>query len=264
MSMLQIMAENNMGHEYLKYISESDSLCKLSDYQSAEDKLIKAISVEPENPMNVLLMSNIGILRHYLGNDSAALKILDEASLLAPKSVTVRNNKAKVLASLGKLPEAEREYAEIANLDSNIVEPVYMQAIINLKINRLQKADSLSGNIYKRFPENLQAQEARAYYLVAAKRFQEAIPLLNKVVKAEPVSFNYSQRAYCNLMLGNLNEASADISSALATDSMNPELYAYRAILNKMRFRPDDSKKDIEKAIQFGASKDYLKQLDLM
>lgn len=259
-----IKAENNLSREYLRYVTESDSLCKLSQYLPAEESLMKAIHEEPGNPMNVLLMSNIGILRHYMGSDSTALEILNKAASIAPSSVTVRSNKAKVLVSLNKLHDAEQEYSEIARLDSNIVEPIYMQTIINLKIGKLQKADTLSDKIYNKFPENLQAQEARAYYLVASGKFQEAIPLLNKIVKAEPISANYSQRAYCNLMLGNLNEASSDISSALATDSMNPELYAYRAILNKMRYRPEDSKKDVERAIQFGASESYLKHLELL
>lgn len=259
-----LLTAKDLSERYLKCLSEADSLVKLSNYAEAEIKFSEAIEAEPDNPMNVLLMSNIGLMRHYSGSDTLALEILDKAASLAPSSVTVRSNKAKVLASLNLLIQAEAEYESIALLDSTIAEPLYMQTLINLRQGNISKADSISARLIKRFPDNLQAQEARAYFLVASSKYEKAIPLLNTVIKADPSASNYSQRAFCHLMLENLNDASADITSALNLDPMNAELYAYRAALNKMRYRPDDADNDARHAMQLGASRKQLQQLGVL
>ncbi len=258
------LAAKDLTTHYIKCLTEADSLVKLSDYAEAENKFNEAIESEPDNPMNVLLLSNIGLMRHYSGSDSTALEILTKAAALAPSSVTVRSNKAKVMTSLNLLAQAEIEYGLIAALDSTIAEPLYMQTIINLQQGNTIKADSISSMLINRFPENLQAQEARAYFLVANRNYEQAIPLLNKAIKADPTASNYSQRAFCHLMLENLNDASADITSALNLDPMNAELYAYRAALNKMRYRPDDADNDARHALQLGASRKQLQQLGVL
>lgn len=258
------LSAKDLSEHYLKCLSQADSLVKLSDYAQAEVKLNDAINSEPDNPMNVLLMSNIGLMRHYSGSDSLALEILNKAVDLAPASVTIRSNKAKVLASLNLLKQAENEYATVAKLDSTIAEPLYMQTILNLSMENVARADSVSSVLIRRFPTNLQAQEARAYFLVHDKQFEQALPLLNASIKADPTATNYSQRAFCHLMLKNLNEASADINSALNLDPLNAELYAYRAALNKMRFRPEDAETDARHALQLGANRKQLQQLGVL
>ena len=64
-------------------------------------------------------------------------------------------------------------------------------------------------------------------------------------------------------MTGELQEAAADIASAMELAPLDGELYLYRAALNKMHFRPDDARKDAERAVQLGVdptrAKEFLK-----
>ncbi|WP_301343492.1 tetratricopeptide repeat protein, partial [uncultured Duncaniella sp.] len=62
----------------------------------------------------------------------------------------------------------------------------------------------------------------------------------------------FGARAYCYLMTDDLQAAAEDIAQALELDPNDGELYLYRAALNKMHYRPEDAKKDAERAIQLG------------
>ena len=51
--------------------------------------LIDAMSVRPDSPQNILLLSNLGMVYSYMGRDSLALATLDEALRRAPSMRTV-------------------------------------------------------------------------------------------------------------------------------------------------------------------------------
>ncbi len=53
-------------------------------------------------------------------------------------------------------------------------------------------------------------------------------------------------------MTDNINDASQDIAEGLRINPLEGELYLYRAMLNKMRYRAADAKADAERAIQLG------------
>ncbi len=55
-------------------------------------------------------------------------------------------------------------------------------------------------------------------------------------------------------MTGNLNEASSDISEGMRLDPADGELYLYRALLNRMRYRPDDARADARRAVELGVA----------
>ena len=67
----------------------------------------------------------------------------------------------------------------------------------------------------------------------------------------------------CYLMTEQLAEASEDLARGIELDPTDGELYFYRAILNKMRYRPEDAHADALKAVQFGVASDRIKALGL-
>ena len=50
------------------------------DYENAAARLLEAMSLRPNSPENVLLMSNLGMVYSYMDKDSLALMTLNRAS----------------------------------------------------------------------------------------------------------------------------------------------------------------------------------------
>ncbi|MCM1348417.1 MAG: tetratricopeptide repeat protein [Firmicutes bacterium] len=249
--------------DYVQLVEDADKAIADMKWTDAIDLLDRAMRLDPANPSNVLLLSNKGMLQYYNGADSASLETLTIAHNIAPASVTVLQNRAKVFTSAGRLGEALADYSTIISLDSTLVEPWFYRAMINFRAGKQAEALADINEMKRRFPESSSTTLAEATYLTFTGQFNEAIPLLSKIIEEKPTAADYSSRALCYLMTGQLPEASDDIAHGLELDPTDGELYLYRALLNKMRYRPDDAKADAEKARLYGVSSERVKALML-
>lgn len=250
-----------MAQSYFDLVGEADKAIAEGKWKDAEDYLTEAIDSQPLNPSNILLLSNLGIVRYNLGNDSLALATLDEAHRRAPVSVTVLSNRAQVLTALGRDKEAYDDYSRIIELDSTLIEPLYMHAIMSLRQDEFEKSLKDCERLEILSPEAQETKIAYASYYSATEQWEKAIPYYTAVLEKAETTEMYGARAVCYLMLQRLNEASADISSGLEINPEDGELYLYRAYLNKMRYMNDDARADLTKAIKLGIDRKRAMQL---
>ena len=85
---------------YLRLMGLADSAIAKEDWRKAEMLLVEALRLEPANPSNVILVSNLGMMRFYQGRDSMAIATLNDAHEMAPRAVVVLSNRGSVLAAL--------------------------------------------------------------------------------------------------------------------------------------------------------------------
>lgn len=254
---------NAPSERYLQLMEQADKAIAESKWDEAEQALKEALKSEPFNPTNVLLHSNLGMVQHYNGLDSLALDNLSTAHRLAPNSITVLLNRAEVLTSMQKIPEAIEDYRAAMLLDTTLVEPLFYHAMLTFNSDSIETAKRDIELLKTRFPDNEYTTLAQGTFYAYTGQFKLAIPLLNKIIAGKPTAGDYSTRAMCYLMTEQLPEASEDIARGLELDSTDGELYFYRAILNKLRYRPDDARADALKAIQFGVNPIRIKKLGL-
>ena len=249
--------------EYYDLVETADKAAADGKWQNAIDAIDKAMRIEPTNPSNVLLLSNKGMFEYYSGQDSLALETLSIAQRIAPASVTVLQNRAKVLTDTGRLKEALRDYAAVMALDSTLVEPLFYHTMISFQLNDAETAQADLDRMKRLFPDHQSTLLAESSVLAYSGRFLEAIPLLSRLIEKKPTAADYSTRALCYLRTDQLPEAAEDIAQGLKLDPTDGELYLLRALLNKMRFRPDDAHADALKAERYGVDSSRIKALNL-
>lgn len=244
---------NAQASTYLDIVGKADTAIIESRWDDAETLLVSAMKMEPGNPSNVLLMSNLGIVRHNAGKDSLALDILNEAHRIAPVSVTVLSNRAKVLRSMGMDIEAYNDYNLILSLDSTLIEPRFMRGMMALYGGDANTAENDFNMLQRIAPDDEYTAIGLASLYSMTDRPHEAIIQYTRLINKTPAIEYYSGRAAMYLVTRQLGDAAADISEGLAIDPDNAELYLYRAYLNKLRYRNDDAEADLRKAIKLGA-----------
>lgn len=237
---------------YFDLMGEADKAIADGDWATAESKLLEALHSEPANPSNVLLMSNLGIVRFNMGQDSLALETLNHAVAMAPASVTIRENRARVLTGMGDLEGARADYERLIEMDSTLLTPHFYRGVLALTANDTVTARTDFEQLVRLDPESFEANFGMASLACHTGHYAESLPYLNAVIRLDPQPEYYAQRAFSRLQTDDLGGASEDIQAGLELDPMDGELYLYRAALNKMRFRPDDSLKDAERALQLG------------
>lgn len=209
-------------------------------------------------------MSNLGIVRFNQGNDSLALASLHEAHRQAPSSVTVLSNLARVNAALGNIEEAYKDFETIMELDSMLWEPVFYHGMIAMNIGDINQAATDFSRLEILAPDEPDTHLALASFYTAIDEKQRALSEFNWLIDREPTVETLLERAIINIQLEYLNEASSDLADAVALDPDWGELYLYRAILNKLRFRVDDAKADALKAIELGVDKERVKRVGVL
>ena len=88
---LGILAET----PYMEAVDEADKACDKGEWLKAVEAIDRAMAIEPDNPGNILLMSNLGMIQYNMGQDSLAVLTLNEAHHRAPKSVCCRDCRAQ-------------------------------------------------------------------------------------------------------------------------------------------------------------------------
>ncbi len=245
---------------YMKKVGEADKATADGEWKAAEKALTEAISLEPDNPGNPLLLSNLGLIRFNMGLDSLAVATLTQAQHLAPASVTILTNRARILLYMGKMAEALDDFSNILTLDSLDVTARFNHCLLSLRSHDFKGASKDFEFLSTNFPELIETSIAGASYLSGTGQYQEAIPYYTKVIEERPDAEYIGGRAYCYLLLDRLQEASDDINAAIKLSPDDGELYLYRAALNKRRYRPKDAEADARMAIKLGVAEQRVAQ----
>lgn len=239
---------------YFILIDESERSLAEGDFEAAGLRLVEAMGVEPQNPLNVALLSNLGMIYYYNGQDSLALVTLNEAVKRSPKLIGAREHRATVLATLGRDREALDDYNAILDIDSINTDALFMRAMMSLFHGDLATAQHDAASLKRIVPLSSRSLLANATVCANTGQNNEAISLYRKLLDIDKQPEYYAALAGCLIAVDNLNDASETIGKGLERWSHDPELYYYRALLNHKRYLDKDARADAKKAIEFGAN----------
>lgn len=246
---------------YLAYVEKADSAIAKEKWADAEELLLTAMRGYPTNPTNVMLLSNLAIIQYQQGKDSVALASINDAYFIAPKSITVLNNRARIHKALGMVDEAYDDYQQIIDLDSTLLEPRYMHGLIAMSKSDYATAKNDFDAIERIDAENEIVIDAKATLLFYTQQYVDAIEYFTKLLKNNPTEEYYYNRVVCYMMTEQLAEASADIGDAMKLYPLNGELYLLRAWLNKLYYRHNDAEADAKRAIELGVNAEKVKTM---
>ncbi len=253
-----VVADNDVPEDeedpYLLLCGQADKAISEGKFEDAAARLIDAMSVRPDAPENVLLLSNLGMVYSYMDQDSLALATLDEALRRAPSMRTVQSNRAHLLLKTGRDHDAYDAFEALLKVDSLNTDARYYHGTIALYHGKRDIAEKDFEVLKSQDPESHFTAQAMSTLYSLTGRDLEAIPYFKKLLKSEPSPEYYAALAGCYLALGNLTDASSTISEGMKKYPSDPELYYYRAMLNRDRFLLDDAHADAKKAVEFGLS----------
>lgn len=239
---------------YFLLIEQSEKALEEQDYEAAGLRLVEAMGVEPDNPLNVALLANLGMIYYYNEQDSMALVTLNVACERAPRLVAAHENRARVLIGMGRDKEAYDDYGRIIEIDSINTNARYYHGMMALFNGDLLTAETDFAVLDRVVPLWRNTMLANATMYSMTGRDREAISLFRKLIDKERLPEYYSSLAGCLIAVDDLGEASRVIGEGLELYKSDPELYYYRALLNHKRFMEDEAHKDAKKAIELGAS----------
>lgn len=237
---------------YYLLTEQAGKAINTGDYEAAAARLIEAMSLRPDAPENVLLMSNLGLVYSYMDRDSLALATFDEALRRAPAMRTVLTNRARVLLKVGRDKDAYSDLARVIEADSANVEARYLHGLLAFGWGDDATAEADFEALRRADPDGLPTAVAMSTLLSARNRHREALPYLRRLVERTPQEEYYAALADCQLELGDLTAASETIAKAMELYPDSGEIYLCRARLNRDRYSLDEARSDAARARALG------------
>lgn len=250
-----------MERPYFLLIDQSEQALDSGDYAAAGLRLVEAMAVEPDNPLNVALMSNLGMLYFYNEQDSLALVTLNEVCRRSPRLIAGRENRARVLLAMGRDADAYEDYAAVIAIDSINSTARFYHGMIALYAGRLDTAICDFKVLERVVPESSDAYLAMGTLYSMTGNDKEAVSYLRKLVDRTPAPEYYAMLAGSLIATESLNEASETLEKALKQFPNDGELYYYRAKLNRCRYMNDEAHQDAAKALKLGVQRKKVEAL---
>ena len=239
---------------YFILMGEADRAIADSAWSEAAARLRDALEIKPDHPSNALLLNNLAHVYTHLGMDSLAIDTYGRGLDIAPHMTTLLNGRGRLLLSMGHDAEALDDFSTIISVDSLNTDARYYHGMLSLYRGRLDEAENDFNVLNRIVPKSIDTAIALSTLYALSGRERQAIPYLERLIADEPSPEYFATLAGCRLALGDLTEASEAIGEGLRRYPSDPELYSYRAWLNRDRFRSDEARKDAEKAIRLGAN----------
>ena len=224
-SMAKVRQAEEKESVYMKCVQKAEEATGKGDWETAIAFLQEAMRSEPGNAQNIMLLSNVGMMQFYMGEDSLALHTLTEAL---------------------------RDYDLILSMDSTYAAAYHDRAAIELRQGRIDKAEADVAHFRSLKPGDMEGKLLQAVIYGGTGRQDEATALYSELIEAKEESVLYAARAMCYLEAGALPEAAEDIARGLELDPDDAELYYCRAYLNRLRYRDDDARIDAKRALELG------------
>lgn len=262
---LLFLAFNSFSQTYEELVSKSLDYVDAKEYAAAEETLKQAMRLEPANPGNVMLLTNLGTVQRELGKKQEALISYSSALAKYPRNVFLLENRAALLCDIDSLSAAMRDYNVILSIDEKNIDALYRRGLIYMSDKNYLAAEADFEKVLELSPDNISAHNNLLLTIRVREDWDEAESKYTDLIyKYKSVPEFYIGRAECYLNLKKLARAKADLGKAVELKSDNPLLYIIRGQLNLQQFDKFSARQDFNKAKELGVDEELINEYLLL
>ncbi len=242
------------GQNYQAWVDNAARHIEADRLDSAAISLQRAMSLDPMNENNPVLLLNLGIIQRQQGLADDAYISFTAALANNPIQDVVLHRRASLLSELGRYDEAIEDYTTLIRDYPEEVEAYYRRGVLYLEQhNRLKgEADFVKANELD--PDHFFTQLSKALLFKLEDNWEAAEKIYSRLVETEPnpdpsILLN---RAECYVHTGQTFRASADLRSVELSQRDNPYFYFLRGRVRLDQFDKVAARADFNKAREMG------------
>lgn len=243
-----------IGQNYQALVDHAARHIEAEQLDSAATALYNAMSLEPANENNPVLLLNLGILQRQLGHYDDAYISFTASLTSNPIPDIVLHNRASLLVELGRFDEAMEDYDALLNDFPHDIEAFYRRGLLHLENHDRAKAEADFKRSEEIDADNMYTKLSRALIYKLDGNWESAEKVYTDLIENEPYPdiIFYLNRAECYVNTNQMFKASADLRSLGDTQRNNPYFYFLRGRVRLEQFDKTAAKADFEKAKELG------------
>lgn len=242
------------GQNYQAWVDNAARHIEADRLDSAAISLQRAMSLDPMNEKNPVLLLNLGIIQRQQGLADDAFISFTAALANNPIQDVVLHRRASLLSEMGRYDEAIEDYTTLIQDYPEEVEAYYRRGVLYLEQhNRLKgEADFVKANELD--PDHFFTQLSKALLFKLEDNWEAAEKIYSRLVETEPnpdpsILLN---RAECYVHTGQTFRASADLRTIEPSQRNNPYFYFLRGRVRLDQFDKVAARADFNKAREMG------------
>lgn len=242
------------GQNYQAWVDNAARHIEADRLDSAAISLQRAMSLDPMNENNPVLLLNLGIIQRQQGLADDAFISFTAALANNPIQDVVLHRRASLLSEMGRYDEAIEDYTTLIQDYPEEVEAYYRRGVLYLEQhNRLKgEADFVKANELD--PDHFFTQLSKALLFKLEDNWEAAEKIYSRLVETEPnpdpsILLN---RAECYVHTGQTFRASADLRTIEPSQRYNPYFYFLRGRVRLDQFDKVAARADFNKAREMG------------
>lgn len=247
--------------------AEQDSL------EAAKDCIRQALKLDPANPYNAFLFSNLGTIQRLQQQYELAVESYTYALNIQPTSVPILLNRAAIYLELKRNNLAQADYTLALDVEKDNEEALLMRAYIYAQQNNHKMARADYEHLLRLKPYLYEANLGLATLEQKAGNYKGALSILNSMLSSEEGKFLLTTpqmavvhvaRAHVERDMGHPDIALTDLDEAIRMDASLKEAYMLRGEIYLSQKRKRQAKFDFEQALALGVPpadlKDFLRR----
>ena len=243
-----------LGQSYEEWVDRSANYMEIDRLDSAAFALQRAMSLDPVNENNPVILLNLGILQRQLGQHDDAYISLTASIANNPIPDVVLHRRASLLSDMGRFDEAMEDYSSLIRRYPDDVEAYYRRGVLFLEKNDRSNAEADFRMANELDPGNMFTKLSNALIFKLDDNWAAAEKIYSELIQSAPSPdpVFYMNRAECYVNSDQIFKASADLRAVGTSQRDNPYFYFLRGRVRLDQFDKVAAKADFKKAKELG------------
>lgn len=244
-------------------IQKSYDYSDANDFPAAEESLKAAMRLEPANPLNFALLTNLGTLQRRQGKFDDALISYSAALAQRPNDEVILLNRAELYSEMGEAEKAIFDYNTL--LATN---PIHEQALYNRGLLYINTGEFLLAQgdfelIIETYEETYLGRFGYAILEKARGNYNDSETLFNYLADKYPNNMRIlEERAELFFLTKRNGRAMSDVNKVFkATNQPSAELYMLRGRIKLAQYEKESAAVDFKKARELGYDPETVERL---
>jgi tetratricopeptide (TPR) repeat protein len=249
---------------YHQWIERAVKFIDTNQLDSAVVALQQAMTLEPGNPNNTILLFNLGVMQRELGRFEAALSSLSASLTNSPDATAVLFHRAALLTEMERFCEAIEDFDVIIRHNPHNTEALYRRGVLFLERGDRASAEADFKEAERINPNDFHTKLSRALLYKLNDEWYAAEAIYTQLINASEVP-NYSlylSRAECFVNTERFPEAANDLRvvEVSRTQMDNPFFFFLRGRVRLALHDRNAARDDFRRAGELGYFADIVEE----
>lgn len=248
------------GYEQL--IEESYDYLEQDSLEAAARSLTEAMRIEPANPGNFALLTNLGTIQRQLGQLEEALVSYTAALSRQPDNRLILLNRSSLYEEMGEMELALIDYNTVLSKFPDDPDALYSRGLIHIRNLNYLDAEA---DFDKMLQNNEKSKKARLGHAILEKmrgNYDMSEQIFDYLINEDKNNLLlYEERAEMYFMKGRFTRAMNDLNKIFTEGTPSAETYVLRGRIKLGQFENASAAIDFKKALELGYDSEAIAEL---